>query len=168
MILHISDDNITPKGVLTIESRDSRTGELVDSSKQDNVLVLHSRRAIVRGITGNPLGTIDKLLIGDDYGNGTPSNPEPANETYDRTTMSILYTYPDELVLGYASETKAMFSATLSGKDIMEEHPNEDSVYFTSAALHTKDGEVFSYIRFPQKSISTVLDITIIWEIGYD
>lgn len=156
------------KGFLTLEIVNRLTGEVVDRHSDSNVLVIDSKQAMARSIAGNQLGVITDLKIGDDIGSGTLDNPEAPNDGYDETTMDVVYEFPGDLVVGYPNSSSVNFSATISGEDVMDNYPNEVSIVFTSAALHTNSGDVFSYKRFEQKSISELLDISIVWEIQFD
>jgi hypothetical protein len=102
---------------------------------------------------------------------GNPSNNNPASptENYNTSSMSIVHTATDygSLSIGYASLTSTSFSMTISGTDVLSNYPTETSKIFTSAALHSTNGKVFAYKRFPQKSVSDLVDINISWTISY-
>jgi len=101
---------------------------------------------------------------------GAPSldNPIPPSDTYNASTMSIIYTDPDPFTVGYSNSTSVTFSSTISGVDVMTYYPLDITKIITSAALHTGNTNVFAYKRFPQKSISKLVDILVNWTIKFD
>lgn len=165
-------DDIKPNNVLEgyfkIERVLHDTGESLDSYEDHNVIVTSAQSAIIRAIaepTAN--STISKIKLGDDVGTGTVTNPQPAQSSYDSTTMSVVFDAPYTLNIGFNNSITVTFNTTIVGADVMALYPSASSKYFTSAALHTGNGNVFSYKRFPQKSISSVVDINITWSIHY-
>jgi len=100
-------------------------------------------------------------------GVGSPNNPVTAVDTYDATTMNIIFDSSYVLTVGYPNATSVTFSTTILGVDVMALYPSETSKIFTSAALHTGNTKVFAYKRYPQKSISKVVDLAISWTIAY-
>lgn len=159
------DNKVSGEFNITTYNRD--TGEVVDEYSETNVVVLDSKEAIIKAIAGDSEGFVTGLKVGDDVGTGDLNNPETATETYDENTMSVLYTFPGTFTTGYTNTTSVNFSAIISGEDFMSYYPNDNYKVLTSAALHTNNGKVFSYKRFPQKSISALLDIAVIWKIYF-
>jgi hypothetical protein len=102
-------------------------------------------------------------------GNPSKNNPALPTENYNTSSMTIIHTATDygSLSVGYASATATTFSMTILGADVMSNYPTETSKIFTSAALHSTNGKVFAYKRFPQKSVSDLVDINISWTISY-
>lgn len=155
------------KGIFSVKVTNRETGEVVDEYEEQNVLVLDSKTAITRAIAGNPLGVIRTLKLGDDNGGGTNDNPFPAQESYDEGVMNVVYEKNTGIQAGYPNPITVAFNITVKGEEVMENYPGQTNIIFCSAALHTNDGKVFAYKRFPQKSISEVLDISIVWSIGF-
>jgi hypothetical protein len=58
-------------------------------------------------------------------------------------------------------------SVGIDGDDVLAQNVGADSVDFISAALHTNDGEVFSYLRFPKLGISGLINVTVVWTLTY-
>lgn len=164
-----ADDNIEVemKGVFAVTVTNRDTGEVVDEYKERNVLVLDSKTAITRAIAGNPFGVIRTIKLGNDNGGGTNDSPFPAQESYDENVMNVVYQKNSGIQVGYPNPITVAFNTTIRGDDVMDNYPGETNIMFCSAALHTNDGKVFAYKRFPQKSISGVLDISIVWSIGF-
>lgn len=163
----IESAKIPLQGYFSVKTIDSVSNKVIDSFEEDNVIVLDAKDIIIRSIS---LLTntyyIERIKIGDDVGSGTPDVPETAVETYDENTMSIIYSGGTPLTVGY-SGTSVTFNITISGSSVMAGYPTETSKVINSAALHSLTGTVFAYKRFPQKSISNVIDLSIAWTIYY-
>jgi len=106
------------------------------------------------------------------YSNGDPEAPL---DTFDTTNMNVVF---DDAAESYAPFTnnfdlvdpKVDFQFTVIGQDVIDyQLPTVVSnINFSSAALHTGNGEVFSYLRFPKIGISPLININFIWTIYYD
>lgn len=165
------------KGFFGFDRINTITGEVLDSYEDHNVIVLDAKSAIIRAISQPTVAsTINKIKLGNDIGTGTnvtAKNPEPAQQTYDETTMSVVFDAPYVLNVGFDSPTSVTFNVTIVGKDVMAQYPNDSSKTITSAALHTgipsgaSTGKVFAYKRFTQTSISSVVDLNIKWAIQF-
>lgn len=155
------------RGQFGIKLYNRETGEVVDEYTDPNVVVLDAKEAIIKAVAGDSQGFITGLKVGDDVGTGTSVDPEPADESYNESTMSVVHTYQGTFTIGYTNPTTVNFSGTISGADLMENYPNDNFKIITSAALHTNNGNVFAYKRFPQKSVSELLDISVIWKIYF-
>lgn len=164
--MRISETSNLPTGRLSFRIINRETGEVVDQFDDKNVLVVDSRTSITRAIAGNTLGVIRFLKIGNDVGSGTIYEPEPAHESYDENVMNVLFE-SQNLTVGYPDPRTVAFNVLVRGTDVLRQHPGLTDVKFTSAALHTADGNVFSYKRFPVRTISDVLDLSIVWTIGF-
>lgn len=100
--------------------------------------------------------------------------PKTALTSYDETTMELIFN-SDLVFGGYTfvvnhslSQPTAEFSFTIIGQDVMDQNPGVTSKNFCSAALHTGNGNVFSYLRFPKIGISSLVNINFVWTIYYD
>jgi len=98
---------------------------------------------------------------------GTVDAPITAQTTYDETDMSIIFDAPYTLAVGFPNAQSVNFSVTIIGSDVMALYPSDTSKRFNSAALHTGNGNVFAYKRFPQKSISALVNLSVVWGITY-
>lgn len=101
-------------------------------------------------------------------GTPSPNNPAAPLDTFNASSMSVVYAPTVPFTVGYSNVTSVTFSVTISGADLMALYPAEITKILTSAALHTGNAKVFAYKRFPQKSISALLDILINWTIKFD
>lgn len=167
--MHITDkiDN-SLKGYLKFEIVDAKTNEVLDTFDEQQVVVLDSREALITGISNPSLqNVITNIKLGDDVGTGTEDVPEPADESYDETTMDIVFAAPYDLSLSTPSAFSISYAVTIIGADVMALYPAETSKIFTSAALHTNNNKVFSYKRFTKKSISSLVNINIQWVLTY-
>lgn len=98
-------------------------------------------------------------------GTASPDNPEPPKESYTSSTMDVVFDAPYTLSVTYPDPLTATFSVTIIGADVLAGYPLENFKVITSAALHTNNTNLFSYKRFPQRSISELLDLAISWSI---
>lgn len=157
------------KGTITLERVDSITGQRIDFYEDHNVIVQGAKNPIIRAISSPDYNsTINKIKLGNDVGTGTVTNPEPAQDTYDNTTMSVIFDAPYTLKTGYdITRTLVTFNVTIVGSDVLSLYPSNVSQTFTSAALHTGNDTVFAYKRFPQKTISGTVDLNVTWSIHY-
>lgn len=106
-------------------------------------------------------------------GNPSNNNPIAPTENFNASSMSVIH-YPTDplglnksLSIGYSSATSTTFSLTIVGAEVLADYPTETTKIITSAALHSANGNVFAYKRYPQKSISELVDINISWTIQY-
>lgn len=164
-----TDRLILPHGALEISLIDKQSLKVVHQHKDSNILVLDAETAITKAIAGNSEGFITTLKLGTDVGSGTEESPEAPSSTYDETTMLTPFTVPSNLIIGYSNSLTVAFSVTVDGMDVVTElgDGSQTSIKITSAALHTKNGKVFSYKRFPRISISGALSISFVWTIGF-
>lgn len=156
--------NIT--GKISMSLVDANTKKVIEEHSEDNIIVLDARNAIIKAI-GNPEleSTITSIKLGDDVGTGTQENPQAAQNNYTEATMSVVFDAPYELIVGQLDPLSTTFNVTIVGADVLEQYPEDASKILTSAALHTGDGKVFAYKRFPAKSISALVDLNITWTI---
>lgn len=151
------DDGFQNGDSITVSGSINNDGEYTVSTVTDTTLTLD---------VGDTL-TAETGTVGVDITRGTLDNPSAPLDTYDETTMDILFDAPYALNKGYADSITATFNVTIKGADVLALYPGDTSKILTSAALHTGNGNVFSYKRFPQKSISALVDINISWNIHY-
>lgn len=107
-------------------------------------------------------------------GNGdSPFTPQSATAVYNETSMDVVFDsdlvpIPYTFTKTYGTITPYVdLSMTIVGQDVIDQNPGKEQIDFTSAALHTGNDNVFSYIRFPRYSISPLIDITILWRLSY-
>jgi len=101
-------------------------------------------------------------------------SPSAPLATYDNTTMAnesfvghILYPAPSSAIsVGVVDSVTLAFNCLINGADCIA-YTGGTQAQFTSASLNTGDGNVFAFQRFPATVITAVIDVSIIWQIGY-
>lgn len=113
----------------------------------------------------------ETITLGTGAITGTPhaNNPRPAQLTDSASTMQNINTPTDTtpFTIGYGNVTSVSFSTTVSGDVVMADYPTETTKFITSAGLYTGNGKTFAYKRYPQKSISALINIDITWTIQF-
>lgn len=143
---------------ITVRNSINNDGEYTIAEISETVLVL-SPSATLIGETGTTNVFVSR---------GTPAEPTPPKNTYNENSMDVVFDAPYVLNVGSLNPTTATFNVTIFGDDVMDLYPSDSSKEFNSAALHTGDGRVFAYKRFPAKSISRLVDINITWSISWN
>lgn len=110
---------------------------------------------------------LHNIILGDDYGTGDLLNPEPADASYTQANQSVVYEIPNsDITFTYPTTNVVRFETTLDGTYIMDTfYPTETELQYTSATTRFQNATVFSYKRFPVRSISRLVSIQIIWTI---
>lgn len=161
----------TMLGSVKIIETDARTGEILHVEEDHNVVVKTSRNSLIKRIAeDNNLSRIGRVMIGDDVGNGTFDDPQPPTINTTTSDMNVVYSTTSGITVTYPSALSISFAIFLSGQQVMLEHPGEDSVGFTSIGLFSLDAEnplAFSYRRFPLRSITENINISILWNLYY-
>ena len=173
-----NDEHFLMSGSVTITETDATTGEVLRVDEDHNIVVRTSRNALIRRIAEDQnLYRIRRVIIGNDVGNGTFDDPEPPtlNTTY--SDMSPVYdtgSQENQITVTYPSPLSISFAIFLSGQQVMQEHPGEDSVGFTSIGLFSMGNDqttgvpnAFAYRRFPLRSITENINISILWNLFY-
>ena len=156
------------KGRLSFDIIDNRTGEVVESYEENNVVVLTSREIIIKRIfDDNNSFKVERFKIGDDTGNGTSDDPEPADETITANDMSVLYSQ-DGITLNTNNSLKTIINVFISGDSVLEQFPDQDTIQFTSFGLFSLNDTLFSYRRVPALTITENFSINISWEIFFE
>ena len=131
------------------------------------------------GVSANTLTLIATDTIVVESGTGgvsisgaaSPDNPIPAVITDDASSMDEIDTPTDvtPFTVGYSNATSVTFSTTIIGVDVIAAYPGSTTKTITSAGLYTNMTPelVFAYKRYPQKSISSLINIDISWTIQY-
>ncbi len=105
---------------------------------------------------------------------GSIWSPSAPLVTYNNTTMAnesfvghILYPAPSSAIsVGVVDSVTLAFNCLINGADCIA-YTGGSQAQFTSASLNTGDGNAFAYQRFPATVITAVINISIIWQIGY-
>lgn len=103
----------------------------------------------------------------------SPDEPELPLATFDNSSMDVVYFSNGAYTFTKNFDTlipKVDFQFTVIGQNVVDAQLPTivSNVVFSSAALHTGNGNLFSYIRFPKVSISPLINITFIWSIYFD
>lgn len=158
------------QGKLKITTTDIETGEVIDVYGFDKNMVVDSGvdtmwlRAATDDVSEQY--RLDTIHLGDDYGSDTLwgiFNPEPpsrgftsANQNVTHVLQSVQFDFPTDEFL--------RVTASVSGTELMNTYfPAEIDYRFTSATLRFNNGSVFSYKRFPIRSISRAVNVEFDW-----
>lgn len=163
-------DSFKANGVVTINTYEAGTNRLLDSYKENNTVTTEGLAEIVSRIlsnTGTSDGIVTKLYLGDDAGAGTMLSPSAATSSLGSTDQSVVYQVRDsDLTIGSSGARRILASAVMYGSDIMNnQFPTDIVLNFCSATLRFESGSTLAYKRFPVRSLSRLVDITITWEI---
>lgn len=161
------------QGFLVITSRNKETGEIVDKFEDKNLFLNLGRSNMLRAIStlASDDYVIKDLRFGTDFGDPVTYdkfNPEPAQLTFDSTTQDVLFTisYPT-LSHIYPDYKSIKFSCVLDGSAILDLFPGEVDVQYNSVALYNTVDNPFAYRRFPVKSLSRLISVTVEWTISF-
>lgn len=142
---------------------------ITSSTNNNNTFVIGTVTATTLTLTVVDALTVESGTAGVSVvGTPSPNNPALPLDTFNSASMAIVYTPSVPFVIGYSSTKSVTFSLTIDGADLISNYPSDITKVITSAALHTGNGKVFAYKRFPQKSVSALVDILINWTIKFD
>lgn len=170
-------------GVFEAKVKDARTGEIIETIKENNVVVAEGKRHILLAFTQSGTGdqhVIKQISVGQDYGNPaggwTENNPEPATADFNYLNMEEDFKIPTLTTsIPNQSQNVVQFNAILKGEDAVAQWANGQEQYdVCSACLHFGDTAgaggnptVFAYKRFKSISITDLVDIDITWTVTY-
>jgi hypothetical protein len=156
-------------GVLSIKTICKETGQVLDVFKDKNVITLDGMSKLWERMAGNG-DIISHFVLGSDYGveEGGDWNifaPKPAENSYNTENQFAIYSdAPVNTVFEYPSITELQVGTLLNGERIIDElFPDEVTVRYNSASIRFGDDTIFSYKRFPVRSISRLVDVQILW-----
>lgn len=160
-------------GEIKIITRDKGTGSVID------VYDYCSNHVVDEGVVAmwqrgsatdpNEQVRLDTIKLGDDFGDTSRwsvFNPEPPSRGFTKTNQNVTYTIPS---VDYTFPTDVIMkvAATIDGKSMMDANFPDKVVYnFTSATLRFSNDIVFSFKRFPVRSISREVTVEIDWRFG--
>lgn len=166
-------DNTPLVGILSIEEVYRDTGEIIDSYIQQNMITTEGYASILKNIAQFDTGmstdnVISTIVLGDDVGSGTPSDPEPPTilSTY-LDQSDVVNIPPADITITYPSVGEFVVSSILNGQQLVDAVSGE-TIPYTSASLRFASGESLSYKRFPVKIISRLIDVRINWSIKFN
>ena len=160
-------------GHLRIDRLDQQMN-LIDTPVDDCNLILNKGLQVIIDnlFDDSNFFPITDMKLGDDTGTGTQQDPESPSVTYDENTMSVVYTSQqgNAVTVNKNTNYQLTFNWIIFGYEVLDlpEYQDQDSVEFTSAALHANDGRIFAYRRFPVVSISDIINFSISWSIYYN
>lgn len=137
---------------------------------EDNVVTDAGFSTFFQRITSSSGGSyLYNIILGDDVGTGDVFTPEPAESSYTSANQNNVYEIPNaDIVFTYPTANVIRMETTLNGDYIMNTfYPAETDLQYTSATTRYQDASVFSYKRFPVRSISRLVSIQIIWTITF-
>lgn len=160
-------------GVVSIKTICKKTGKVLDEFKDSNVVTLGGMKKMWERTTSSGSvtdNTIQYFSLGKDYGieEGGDWNifsPKPAENTYTANNQFVIYNdNPSNTVYEYPSDNELQVGTLLDGEYIIDTFfDDEVTVMYNSATIRFGDGTVFSYKRFPVRSISRLVDVQILW-----
>lgn len=161
-------------GHLTMTEINKETGERTVVFDEDNVITLQGFSEIMKRITFPTDNTeiegsyIYNIVLGDDIGTGTVFEPQAATSSLTETSQSVVYSIPrEDINFNYVNSQTLELGTVLDGTAILNANfPTEVDMRYTSATVRYQNGKVFSYKRFPVRSLSRLVDIEIVWRIS--
>lgn len=166
----LNTSGFNAKGVVTINTYEAGTNILVDSYKDNNTVTTEGLTEIINRILTNS-GTSDSIVtnikLGDDAGNGTLLSPEDATANLTYSDQDVVYDIKkSDTDINASGGDRITASVVIEGSDVMNnEFPTDIVLNFCSATLRFESGSTFAYKRFPVRSLSRLVDISITWEI---
>lgn len=162
-------------GQLKITTTDKETGEVLHDTGFSNNAILDTgiRELIQRLVTediDNSFGFYT-IYLGDDYGDPdegwTVFDPEPADRSFTEQKQNWIYFLPTEsLSITYPAPGIFEVSSVMDGDEVMETNfPTEIEMTYTSATLRMNNVTALAFKRFPIRSLSRSVRITITWVI---
>lgn len=163
------------KGFISIQDIDAVTGEVISENDLDelNVITTEGFDYILRNMTekGGAVTTdavVTNIVLGDDVGpGGSASNPIPPTANSISLDQTPVYSIPDtDITFTYPSPGAFSMSMLLDGNAIVTGEGVE-TINYTSASIRFADGTSLSYKRFPVRTISSLINIRITWNIQF-
>ena len=155
------------RGDLKITEIDLLSGNESVVVDEKNIIVKTGVNTIPKALspkvmTGGKLGVIK---FGDDVGNGTQQKPEPPKYEDSSSSQNVIYTVPQNKMNYTLDGGSLILSISMNGADIVGD---KDFIRYTSAAIYTDTGDMFSYKRFPFRVFSKHVRVNIEWIITAD
>ena len=161
-------------GVVTIRTISKETGEVLDEFVDNNVVTTVGMEHLWKRASDNQDAnnfTLQYFALGTDYGveeggDWSMFAPKPAKKEYTKDNQIILYEDdPVNTAFLYPSDTELQVGTILDGAYVINNFfPSETIVFYNSATIRFGDGTVFSFKRFPVRSITKVVDVQISWK----
>lgn len=160
--------NININGLVTISTYDNITGKKIDEYGPSQNMVVDDGISYLwkRTTTKDELNQfqLKSISFGDDYGSGSELNPESPNRGMGGDDQNVVLTF-NNITFSHPKENTMRVSFTIDGTSFMNTNfPDDIDFKFTSMTLRFENGVVFAYKRFPQKSISRFITVTVDWD----
>lgn len=171
--MNLNDLNFI-NGHLNIKTISKETGMVLDEFDDDNVITLQGYSEVLNRITLEDDSIDDSIIwtiyLGDDIGNGTIFNPQTAANTLTNLDQSVVYEVPrEDMNLNYVTSRSLDLVTVLDGTQILDTlFPDEVDLRYTSATIRFRNERVLSYKRFPIRSLSRLVDVSITWNITFE
>lgn len=157
------------KGHFKMDVISKETGEVIDTVDDHNVITVYGFSILTTRLTRDDETTgqmyLDTIHLGDDVGSGTLLAPEAENDALLSSDQNVVYTVPlSDLNRVHNDSKEFVYTTVLDGDEIMNSlFPTEIELRYTSATMRFANGDTFSYKRFPVRSLSRLVDISITW-----
>ena len=161
-------------GVVTIRTISKETGEVLDEFVDNNVVTTVGMEHLWKRVSDSQDAnnyTLQYFVLGSDYGveeggDWSMFAPKPAKKEYTKDNQIILYEDdPANTAFAYPSDTELQVGTILDGSYIINNFfSSETVIFYNSATIRFGDGTVFSFKRFPVRSITKVVDVQISWK----
>lgn len=158
-------ENIGILGHLEVEEVCKETGHTQLVVDERNVIVTTGFQTFLGGITNEDQYQFgfDGIYLGNDVGNGTLEDPEPATKFTSSLDQNIVHRVDDDSVwTSYPAFNKLRFTSVVDGHEIFL-NTGEPRNVFTSASIRNKRNEVVAYKRFAGRVTSPMLSLNIRW-----
>lgn len=167
-------DNHKARGFISIQDIDATTGEVIQETELDeqNVITAEGFDYILRNLVekGGAItqdAVVKNIVLGDDVGIGSASNPTPPTANSISLDQNAVYTIPEnDITFTYPATGSFSMGVLLDGNAIVTGQGVE-TINYTSASIRFVDGTTLSYKRFPVRTISGLINIRITWNIQF-
>lgn len=157
------------RGIVTINTYESGTKNLIDTYRDKNTVTIEGVTELLDRVlnTGTDDSIVTRMVLGDDSGTGTLLSPSVATPTLTSNDQNVVYEIRDQdISISRSGARRLVASVMIEGSDIMNSQFPEDIVLnFCSSTLRFENGTTLAYKRFPVRTLSRLVDITITWEL---
>lgn len=159
------NDPMALRGHLKITATDIRTNETEIHVDEKNIIVRTGLSVIPRSLNPKVLigAKLGSIKFGKDIGIGTELKPTPPTIDTIATDQDVVFVIPPSKMSYTNSGSDLILSTSMNGVDIVGA---ADYLKYTSAAIYTDDGTLFSYKRFPFRLFSKWVRVNIEWTIS--
>lgn len=159
-------DTIGADGHLLITTTNIETNITTIEVDEHNMIVDSGFELIPRSMNPNITfgAKLGELRFGNDTGIGTELNPTPPTKTLKPIDQHVIATVPVTSINYITTEDSISISISILGSELLG---NKAFLKYTSAAIYTDDGQIFSYKRFPFRVISPDVRVNVTWKITF-